>query len=399
MSTQTLDTRKDQQKPLADERPESAVQQIDRIRILHETLAQNFPDIIIGTLNKQMQFGRIGGNIDSMTEITELGSESTNSIVYKIPHMERDSLPILRRAFHGENVVYEAKGGDRYYNIKAIPLKQPDGQINEVLCVFQDITEEKRMQEGLLAALDREKELGELKSRFVTMASHEFRTPLTAILASTFLLESYSGDDYNKEKMVHTSRIKRSVNNLTNILNEFLSLEKLEANKVSVVHSDINVPEYIQDDLIGEMDLIKKIGQTIEYRHTGKAIVHLDHHLLWSILTNLISNALKYSRPESTVTVTSEINDECLSIKVEDRGIGIPADEQKNIFGRFYRARNATNIEGTGLGLHITQKYVGLLGGKISFESNLDDGTKFKVTLPHGKHAVANESALTESFK
>jgi len=98
---------------------------------------------------------------------------------------------------------------------------------------------------------------------------------------------------------------------------------------VSVVNTDINIPEYIQDDLIGEMDLIKKPGQTINYRHTGKAIVHLDHHLLWSILTNLISNAIKYSRNDSVITVLSEINDETLSIKVEDNGIGIPADEHK----------------------------------------------------------------------
>lgn len=399
MSTDVLNPTTDQHRTLGDERPDSRVQQTERVRVLHETLAQNFPEIVIGTLNKQMQFGRIGGNIESMTEITDLGSGNTNSIVYKIPHMEGDALPILRRAFHGENVVYEARGGDRYFNVKAIPLKQPDGAINEVLCVFQDITEQKKMQEGLIAALDREKELGELKSRFVTMASHEFRTPLTAILASTFLLESYSGDDYNKEKMVHTSRIKRSVNNLTNILNEFLSLEKLEANKVSVVHSDINVPEYLQDDLIGEMDLIKKVGQMIDYRHTGKAIVNLDHHLLWSILTNLISNALKYSRPESIVRVKSDLNDERLLITVEDKGIGIPADEQKNIFGRFFRARNATNIEGTGLGLHITQKYVGLLNGQITFHSKLDEGTTFTVILPPGNGPVPNDSPLTESFK
>ncbi|HZY80886.1 MAG TPA: ATP-binding protein [Cyclobacteriaceae bacterium] len=334
-----------------------------------------------------------------MTEITDLSSENANSTVNKIPHLEGDTLPILRRAFHGESVVYEARGGDRYYNVKAIPLTEKDGAVNEVLCVFQDITEQKKMQEGLLAALEREKELGELKSRFVTMASHEFRTPLTAILASTFLLESYSGDDYNKEKVVHTSRIKRSVNNLTNILNEFLSLEKLEANKVSVVHNDINIPEYIQDDLIGEMDLIKKQGQTIEYQHTGKAIVHLDHHLLWSILTNLISNALKYSRVDSVVKVLSDLNDERLLIKVEDSGIGIPLDEQKNIFGRFYRARNATNIEGTGLGLHITQKYVGLLNGQITFESNLDQGTKFTVILPNGNKNEQRETELTETFK
>ncbi|MEJ0032588.1 MAG: ATP-binding protein [Bacteroidota bacterium] len=324
---------------------------------------------------------------------------SADSIVNNFPQLEGDTLPIIRRAFHGENVQLEGKAGEHYYNIRAIPMRKPNGTVDEVLCVFRDITEQKKMEQGLIAALDREKELGELKSRFVTMASHEFRTPLTAILASTFLLESYSGDDYNKEKMVHTNRIKRSVNNLTNILNEFLSLEKLEANKVSVVHSDINVPEYIQDDLLGEVELIKKAGQTIEYHHSGKTIVHLDHHLLWSILTNLISNAIKYSRPEAAVKVSSDLDDKRLMIKVEDRGIGIPQDEQKNIFGRFFRARNATNIEGTGLGLHITQKYVGLLRGTISFDSKLDEGTIFTVNIPDGRRTDANETSLTESFK
>lgn len=376
--------------------PESAVEQLNRLVYLQKTLAQNFPEVIIGTLNKQMQFVRLGEN---MTEITDSGPERTNSPVYNFPQLEGDTLPILRRAFHGEKVVHEARAGKQYFNIKAIPVRDNSGGIDEVLCVLQDITAQKQMEEGLIDALDRQKELGELKSRFVTMASHEFRTPLTAILASTFLLESYSGDDYNKEKVVHANRIKRSVNNLTNILNEFLSLEKLEANKVSVQHTDINVPEYIQDDLITEMDLIKKAGQSIEYNHTGKTIVHLDHHLLWSILTNLISNALKYSKAEAVVKVTSDLNEERLLIRVEDRGIGIPADEQKNIFGRFFRARNATNIEGTGLGLHITQKYVGLLKGEITFDSKLDEGTSFIVSIPDGRNTKVSDASLTESYK
>lgn len=390
MSRESLNT------AVADETSNSSVERLKRFIFLQKTLAQNFPDVIVGTLNRKMQFVRLGEN---MTEITDSGPETDNSLVYNFPQLEGDTLPILRRAFHGESIVHEAQAGNQYYKIKAIPMRDAHGEVEELLCVFHNITGQKQMEEGLLAALDREKELGDLKSRFVTMASHEFRTPLTAILASTFLLESYSGDDYNKEKVVHANRIKRSVNNLTNILNEFLSLEKLEANKVSVVHTDINVPEYIQDDLISEMDLIKKQGQSIAYHHTGKAIVHLDHHLLWSILTNLISNALKYSRPEAVVKVTSELNDERLYLKVEDRGIGIPSDEQKNIFGRFFRARNATNIEGTGLGLHITQKYVGLLKGNITFDSKLDEGTSFTVIIPDGRNIKVNEATLTESYK
>lgn len=381
---------------LIDKQTDSAVEQLNRLIHLQKTLAQNFPEFIIGTLNKQMKFTRLGEN---MMEITDPNADTSNFHVYPIPQLEEDTLPILKRAFTGDNIVHEARAGARYFNIKAIPVRDESGSIDEVLCVMQDITAQKEMEAGLIEALDRQKELGELKSRFVTMASHEFRTPLTAILASTFLLESYSGDDYNKEKVVHANRIKRSVNNLTNILNEFLSLEKLEANKVSVQHTDINVPEYIHDDLIGEMVGIKKSGQSIEYNHTGKAIVHLDHHLLWSILTNLISNALKYSRAEGVVKVTSDLNEERLFIRVEDRGIGIPADEQKNIFGRFFRARNATNIEGTGLGLHITQKYVGLLKGEIHFDSKIDEGTTFTVVIPDGRITQATDTALTESFK
>jgi len=381
---------------LLDEQPVLAVEQLKRLVHLHETLAQNFPDIIIGTLNKAMEFTRLGQN---MMKITDSDVERTGSVVYNFPHLEEDTFPILKRAFYGENVVHEARSMGRCYNIKAIPVKSDQGEVEEVLCVFQDVTAQKKMEAGLMEALDRQKELGELKSRFVTMASHEFRTPLTAILASTFLLEQYSGADYDKEKVVHANRIKRSVNNLTNILNEFLSLEKLEANKVSVQHTDINIPEYIQDDLLSELEVIKKAGQRLEYSHTGKAIVHLDHHLLWSILTNLISNALKYSRQEGVVRVTSDLDDERLFIRVEDRGIGIPADEQKNIVGRFFRARNATNIEGTGLGLHITQKYVSLLKGEITFESRIEEGTTFTVIIPDGRITQANEASLTESYK
>src|SRR5260370_17123854 len=151
------------------------------------------------------------------------------------------------------------------------------------------------MEEGVVKALEKEKELGELKSRFVTMASHEFSTPLTMILSSVFLIENTSPENLESERVVHTNRIKRSVNNLTLILNEFLSLEKLEQNKVEVVASDVNVPEFIQDTL-SEMEILKREKQEIKYHHSGdQSIVRIDHHLLWSIVTNLTSTSLKYS--------------------------------------------------------------------------------------------------------
>src|SRR6185503_14457298 len=162
----------------------------------------------------------------------------------------------------------------------------------------------------------------------------------------------------------------------------FLSLQKLEENKINVVRTIINIPEFIQDDLIDEMDVVKKAGQTIEYVHSGESMASLDHHILWSIITNLLSNALKYSQPGGKIQIRSELKDNVCELAVSDHGMGIPEDEHKYIFGRFYRARNALNIEGTGLGLHIVQKYVHLLNGTITFESRLDKGTSFKVVLP-----------------
>jgi signal transduction histidine kinase len=299
------------------------------------------------------------------------------------PQLDKRVLTKLKKAFNGKNIHCEVNTNGKFYEITAIPLTDSNNQVDEILCVMQNLTERKSMEEGLLKALEREKELGELKSRFVTMASHEFRTPLTSILASTFLLENISGSDYEKDKVIHTNRIKRSVNNLTTILNEFLSLQKLEENKVSVVRTNINIPEFIHDDLIGEMDVVKKAGQVIEYKHLSEqTVAYLDHHLLWSIVTNLLSNSLKYSKVSSEILITSELKGSTLNLLVSDYGIGIPEDEQKYIFGRFYRARNALNIEGTGLGLHIVQKYVHLLNGTITFESQLDKGTNFTVVLP-----------------
>lgn len=350
-------------------------------------MVRNFPDGLIGVFDRSMKFIMIDGqDIDSFDD-----TKSTNDI--RQPGLPPETLARLKRAFDGENVTCEIRMRDRIYNVIAAPLLEKEGPINEIICVMQNVTERRRMEEGLVKSLEREKELGELKSRFVTMASHEFRTPLTTILSSTFLLENYSGDDFAHQKSVHTNRIKRAVNNLTMILNEFLSLEKLEENKVRVIYQDINIPDYIQD-LIYEMEVVKKDGQVVEYQHYGdESFARLDHQLLWSIATNLISNALKYSKVNDKISITTDIRHNTVVMIVKDNGIGIPEDERKYIFGRFYRARNAVNFEGTGLGLHITQKIVHLLQGSITFESQLDKGTTFTVSLPNG---VVGE--ITRSF-
>lgn len=355
-----------------------------KLQRLYDTMVHNFPDGVIGVLDRNMEYVLIDGKDLNEIDLISLGLAGGVTSDHHNHEIAEETISKIKKAFEGDNVSFEVKTNDRYYHISAVPLPDPHNNINEILCVLKNITEKNKLEEGLLKALEKEKELGEFKSRFVTMACHEFKTPLATILSSTFLLENYSGADYVKEKAVHTNRIRRSVNNLTMILNEFLSLEKLEGNLVTVIYADINLPKYIRD-LICEIEPLKQKGQDIIYEHSGDSeTAYLDPHLLWSIITNLISNALKYSKENKKIFVTSWFQNNTITITVKDNGIGIPEEEHKHIFGRFNRARNAMNIEGTGLGLHIVEKKVKLLNGSISFTSQLNEGTEFTIAIPNG---------------
>ncbi len=359
-------------------------QKLIKIQRLYDTVVHNFPDGVIGVLNREMEYVLIDGKDLNEIDLPALGLTGQKATKGQYPLVAGETLAKIKKAFDGQSISFEVETKDRFYNISAVPL--PDGQnnVNEILCVLRNVTERKKMEDGLLKALEKEKELGELKSRFVTFACHEFKTPLATILSSSFLLENYSGEDFDKEKMVHTNRIKRSVDNLTMILNEFLSLEELEETQIKVVNKKINIPKYIRG-LISEVEPLKQKDQVLDYHHSGdQQTATLDPHRLWSIITNLFSNALKYSKPGDKIQITSEINNNIFTLTVKDSGIGIPPDEQKHIFERFYRASNAINLKGTGLGLLIVEKNVKLLEGSISFTSQLDVGTEFKVTLPNG---------------
>jgi len=371
----------------------SAEERVTKLQNLLDLMTHNFPGGRICVFTRETKN-------DIADPSSQIGLTLLSTEEHGMLRFDKETAAKVGRAFDGERVFCEMNFGGKFYHVTAVPLSDSvhdvSHNVNEVLCVVQDLTERKTLEEGLVKALKKEKELGELKSRFVTMASHEFRTPLTMILSSIFLIENASGENYETEKMVHTSRIKRAVNNLTLILNEFLSLEKLEQNKVEVVCSDVNVPEFIQDTL-SEMEIIKREKQIIDYHHSGEQwIARIDHHLLWSIVTNLVSNAIKYSKTGDTIKITSEIGQRSIVLMVTDTGIGIPDDEQQFIFGRFFRARNATNIEGTGLGLHIIQKYIHLLKGTVTFESQLDVGTTFTVVLPD---AGVQTTTMIESDK
>ncbi|MEO8147819.1 MAG: PAS domain-containing sensor histidine kinase [Bacteroidia bacterium] len=234
----------------------------------------------------------------------------------------------------------------------------------------------------LTEALEREIELNEMKSRFVSMASHEFRTPLSAVLSSVSLIESYKAQEHEEKRTKHIERIKSSVRNLTDILNNFLSLDKLEQGKIEVENMIFDFNEFIEE-IMDEMDgMLKKKKQKINYSHNGQIEIMQDKKILRNIMFNLLSNAMKYSADEKEIDITVGLNKDRLSIAVKDYGIGIPEEEQKNMFKNFFRAHNTINIQGTGLGLIIVKKYVDLFNGTITFESKQGIGTTFTVEIP-----------------
>ncbi len=241
----------------------------------------------------------------------------------------------------------------------------------------------RQQEDELQNSLKKEKELSQLKSRFVTMASHEFRTPLSAILSSADLIELYSNRaDAEDKRLRHVARIKASVNNLTNILNDFLSLSKLEEGRVQVQTVSFNFREFC-NEVSDELKGLLKPGQTIRHpEDIPDCEVNLDKKILKNILYNLLSNAIKYSNEGTPIDCKIKVDDEIVRIEIRDYGIGIPDEDQQHLFTRFFRAHNAENIQGTGLGLNIVRRYLDLLDGEIDFVSELGKGTTFTVKVP-----------------
>jgi PAS domain S-box-containing protein len=236
-------------------------------------------------------------------------------------------------------------------------------------------------QTELSEALDKEKQLNEIKSRFVSMASHEFRTPLSTILSSATLISKYVQTEENDKRERHLKKIKDSVSHLNGLLEDFLSLGKLEEGKVTVNISSFEVREFIED-IVDEMRAIQKKGQEIIYKYDGAESFIADKRLLKNILINLLSNALKFSKEGSTVWITVHNKGELLFIKIKDEGVGIPDEDQDHLFTTFFRGKNVTNVQGTGLGLPIVKRYLDLLKGDIILESKLNLGTTVSIRLP-----------------
>ena len=347
-------------------------------------IARNFPKGVIIVFNSDFDIVYIDGGELHRMGLNKAKFEGTNvddTSIFSEKRIEQIKENI-KSTMHGEQLSFEIQFRRRNYSVNTSPLYDDNNKIKWTLFVYNDITKQKQAERNIRSALVREQELNELKSRFISMASHEFRTPLSAILSSAILIgkQNEPGKEVKREKYI--GQIKTNVRNLVVILNDFLSLSKLEEGKVTAHKEKFDIVQFSKT-LVEEIDSSKKYGQKIAVKHKKQTInVFLDSKLTRHILTNLLSNAIKYSQENKNIDLILDKNQKNLVIKVVDQGIGIPKEEQSNLFQRFFRADNSSIIQGTGLGLHIVKQYVELMGGHVSFKSELNKGATFIIEMP-----------------
>lgn len=356
-------------------RMEEALRDSER---LYNTMAHNFPNGWIEIVDSNLRRVFFDGK-----ELQELGINREEYLGKS--KLEKTFIPVsneikekLAKVFEWQSANFDVEMMSRIYEVNAVPLPDVKGIVKEILLVVQNVTDVRRADYETREALNKEKQLNELKSKFVSIASHEFRTPLSTILSSVSLAEKYAAPEDQEKRTKHFERIKSSVKNLTEILNDFLSLEKLEAGKTECRPEQFDIVNF-SEDMKEQMQTLTKSGQKIIYSHHGEQnVVNLDKQLLRNICINLIGNAIKYSPEGKSIEFTTYVNSE-VRISVKDNGIGIPERDKQHMFERFFRAQNVTAIQGTGLGLNIVNRYVKLMNGKIEFTSKENNGSEFTV--------------------
>ena len=242
----------------------------------------------------------------------------------------------------------------------------------------------KKLQKSLVA----EKELGRLKNNFISLASHEFRTPLSGILTSAVLLDKYiTNNSLSTDK--HLGIIKSLVKHLNTILDDFLSLERIEKGDIRYEYSTFKL-EPLLNDVVNEAKTFSKNGQVFNYKSCEDCTyIYQDRKTMYIILTNLLFNAIKYSAENTSIDIVVEYKKDII-IHISDQGIGIPIKDQKYIFKRFFRASNTTHLQGTGIGLNIVKSNIEALGGSISFNSIENKGTHFILRIPRTVDSMQN---------
>jgi signal transduction histidine kinase len=255
----------------------------------------------------------------------------------------------------------------------------------KTLNVELDDENKKRIEaeENVKNALKKERELNELKTQFLSLVSHEFKTPLSGILTSTILLSKYKLAEQQAKRDKHVKTITDKVHYLNNILNDFLSVEKLETGKIRYNSTTFKLSKVL-NEVVYNANMLLKDGQKINYpEDIDDFYLHQDEKIVELMISNVVHNAIKYSSEDTIIDIIITQDKSETIFKVKDNGIGIPKKNQKNIFNRYYRAENALLIQGTGIGLNIVKSHLENLGGSITFTSKENEETIFIITIPN----------------
>ena len=332
----------------------------------------------------------IGYRLDELKAMTPVALKpefNRTQFLEKIEPLLSDSVDKLKF-----NTKHQRKDGTIYPVEVHLQKSITEGSV-ALIAIILDITEQEEYTQKLEntvthrtrqleEALKKEKELGELKTKFLSLVSHEFKTPLSGILTSATLAGKYVKEEQQKKREKHLKTIQGKVKYLNNIINDFLSIERLESGKVQYRYSKFPLSEVV-NEVIYDANMMLKDGQSIVYPENSDSIfLDFDEKILELVLTNLINNAIKYSSEDSTIHITAVAANYILTIRIRDEGIGIPEGEQKHIFNRYFRAENALLSQGTGIGLNIVKTHLENLGGVITFTSRQDVGTEFTITIP-----------------
>lgn len=232
-------------------------------------------------------------------------------------------------------------------------------------------------------ALKKERELNELKTQFLSLVSHEFKTPLSGILTSAMLLSKYKLEKQQEKRDKHIKTITDKVHYLNNILNDFLSVEKLETGNIRYNPTTFKLSKVL-NEVVYNANMLLKDGQKINYpEDIDDFSLHQDEKIIELTLSNIVHNAIKYSAENTVIDIIITQNATETTFKVTDNGMGIPEKDQKNIFNRYFRAENVLLVQGTGIGLNIVKNHLENLGGTISFVSKENKGTTFTIKIPN----------------
>lgn len=361
-------------------------------------LARNYTNNILKSMSDALIVTSLEGSIITVNnavcamlkyEEHELIGQPFTNIYLKeeLQFSEAQSEQLIENGCNNKfEATYLAKDGSKIpVSFTSSLMVNENQEIEGIVCVAQDITERKQAEIEINNALKKERELGELKSRFITMASHEFRTPLATILSSTELLEHYSHKWREEKKIEHLHRVQTAVKYMTQLLNDVLLIGKAEAGKIEYNPTLLNLGKICQD-ITEEVQAIASPNHTITFSSVGQSDqVFIDEKSLRHIITNLLTNAVKYSPDGGAISFNLICDHQTAVFSIQDQGIGIPPADQEKLFDFFHRATNVSTIPGTGLGLAIVKKSVDLCGGKITVKSEVSVGTTFTVTLPLNK--------------